>query len=116
MTYDTLDSGAVQLTLPLHESQQLDDFLEGLIQQLGQQLDTTSLESTQETLGDAKAVAIWLRDYVNLELSTSSAIELLEVLTDKVGDDQERPGHPSLIRIRDQLRASLVSPCDRRLD
>ena len=68
MSYDTFETDTVQLTLPLYESQQLDKFLEHVIQQLDSKDLSTSLDSTSEAIGDANAVAMWLREYVKLEL------------------------------------------------
>lgn len=116
MICHTYETDPVKLTLPVHESQQLDAFLDRLIQRLGDDAHATTLESTSMAIGDANAVAIWLREFVRLELPTVNALELAEALTEQLVLDQHDgvDDDTVLIRLRDQIRASVCQPnfCD----
>jgi hypothetical protein len=111
MNCDTCETDTVQLTLPLYESQQLDRFLNNLLEQLGAEVESTSLASTSELIGDANFLATWLREYVRLELPAETLPELIEVLTQRLTSEEPcaLEDDAVLTKLRDQLKASVAS-------
>jgi len=72
--------GIVSIELSQFEGHKLFDFIEGLIQGIGTESKINALKEAQDKLGDANALALWLRENITLELHHSEAIRLLDML------------------------------------
>lgn len=84
--------------------------LYAILETLRSQMDAESediaiLDSVLEKLSDAKALAIWLRDYVRLDLDCHEALWILQTLEARIG--QKHESYPEVLPILESIRASL---------
>lgn len=74
------DSDVVRIVMELRDGQKLQRILEGLAEVCGSDEIVDRYETIAERVGDANSVAMWLREYVHLDLSRKDALFLLESL------------------------------------
>ena len=98
----------VGLTFSQLEAKHLSMFLQRMLEGNHRKFNPDVLEAAQEKLADARALALWLREKVALELQPREAIEVLEALAADLATEGLPPeAHASLAGVRDELAASL---------
>ena len=98
----------VGLTFSQLEAEHLSVFLKRMLEGNHGKASSDVLEAAQEKLADARALALWLREKVSLELQPPEATEVWEALDAGLAAAKSLPeAHASLARVRDELAASL---------
>jgi hypothetical protein len=69
-----------QITLSPLEGQRLFDYLDALLESGDPKPDCSAIDELLDKVGDANALALWLREYVNVELEGQQITKLREVL------------------------------------
>ncbi len=74
------ESNAIEINLSQFAGRKLLGFLETTIQQVHSELAADTTEAILDKLGDANAVAVWLRENVTLDLERNEAVLVQEAL------------------------------------
>jgi hypothetical protein len=88
-----------------YEGWQLVEVLKGTTGGIGSGLDAKVIDAVLKKLGDANALALWLREYVSLELQPKEATEVVRALEAAAARQDGRPENAQLLlaAVRDRL-------------